>query len=82
MKTITYRGTGITAYAVEVGGGKTGFQYRYRGEIAPPGAGTLEQFDSPEGIYFENAAMAIEQCIDEGRKRVDASAPTIGTNSA
>jgi hypothetical protein len=75
MKTIRYRDTEIAAYAVEVGGGKTGFQYRYRGEIERQGVGATEPFDSPEGIYFENSSMAVEQCLEDGRKRVDTAAP-------
>lgn len=82
MKTIIYRDAAITAYAVEVGGGKTGFQYRYHGEIERSGESTTEEFDSPEGIYFENSAMATEQCIDDGRKRVDASTANVRTDDA
>jgi len=77
MRTISYRGTDITAYAVEVGGGKTGFQYRYRGDISRHDVAAAESFDSAEGIYFENTSMAVDACLDDGRKRVDAMAPDV-----
>ena len=77
MKSMTYRGMLITAHAVEVGGGSTGFQYRYRGEIERDAAEASEaaEFEPPLGRYFANAGAAIEQCLADGRQLVDAIDP-------
>ncbi|TPQ36692.1 hypothetical protein C2U69_18165 [Cupriavidus pinatubonensis] len=68
-----YRGTTITAHAVEVGGGSTGFQYRYRGEIQRIGGDSpqISEFESPVGKYFANASAALEQCLVDGRALAD-----------
>lgn len=50
MKSLTYRRATITAHAGEVGGGSTGFQYRYRGEVQCNGA---QRPESPEIAEFD-----------------------------
>lgn len=77
MKSMTYRGMLITAHAVEVGGGSTGFQYRYRGEIERDDAegSKAAEFEPPLGRYFANAGAAIEHCLADGMALADALDP-------
>lgn len=54
MKSLTHRGATIMAHAVEVGGGSTVVQYRYRGEVQCNGAQRPESLGIAEFDALES----------------------------
>ncbi|CAG9179384.1 hypothetical protein CURE108131_14015 [Cupriavidus respiraculi] len=76
MKELRYRDYVIAAHAVSVGA-STGVRYAYQGEIYPavdgmPGRDIPGRFESDvEGGYI-NAASAVEACLEQGQRLIDA----------
>lgn len=76
MKELRYRDYVIVAHAVSVGA-STGVRYAYQGEIFPavdgmPTRDVPSRFESDvEGGYI-NAASAVEACLEEAQRLIDA----------
>ncbi|NSX03069.1 hypothetical protein [Cupriavidus gilardii] len=77
MKEMFYRDHLIAAHAVPVGA-SAGVRYGYQGEILPAGERAATAQDPPTSFAsdvetaFDNAATAIEACLLEGRRLIDA----------
>ncbi|MBY4898559.1 hypothetical protein [Cupriavidus sp. AU9028] len=79
MKEMFYRDHVIAAHAVPVGA-STGVRYGYQGEILPAEersqglVSTVPRaFASDIELAYDNAATAVEACLLEGRRLIDAA---------